>query len=304
MVDQTSNPLSIQQLGQYLNGQVQPNAIPMIQDTAQTALSNGLYASPQYQMINGQNSGTNNPLQNFMNTPQYQLAYGNNQAADPSERFRNDTGTQLAIQQGMNTLQNQYAAKGLGGSGALAKSLGDYQYNHYNDWMNNQVGMQNNYNTNTMNTMQSYQSQLANLAQFGSTQTGGAQGLQNSQQLASLLGNANLATGQNLSSAQLGVGENLAQLSANQGVYGGNAYLGTAAGQSNNIMQGMSLATQIANMIQAGNASAAGGQGAMLGSQAGMGNQGYPMGYSAPGLSGTYSSPVSSNNGFVSGRLF
>lgn len=199
-------------------------------------------------------ASANTGMQQFMNSPAYQFMYGNNTSTDPSQRFQNDAGTQLAIQQGMKPLLDNYAAQGLSQSGALAKALSDYSYNHYNDFRTQQGSLFNN-----------YQNQLAGLTQMG-TQNSGSQNAYNmGNTLTQLLGNANLATGQNLAQAFLGTGSNISSLLGNQGVLGASGYLNTAGVLNQNSLNGLSLMAQLAANQNAGQASAMGGQGAMGG---------------------------------------
>lgn len=221
-----------------------PQAVDMIQATPSSALQN-----------------------EFMQTPGYQLAYGNSPSAfsmDPSQRFFGDAGTQMAIRAGMQPLMNNYAAHGLGQSGALAQGLGQYMYNNYNQFTGNQSSLFNN-----------YQNQLQNLTQFGAQNSGSANAMTTGTNLAALvqqaatqMGNANLSTGSNIS-----------QLLANLGISNAGSILNTGAAQSNNIGNGFQQLLQLQNNQAASNASSAssylGGQGAMAGSQGLFNGYGY-----------------------------
>lgn len=189
-------------------------------------------------------------VQAFMQTPAYQLAYGNNTAADPNTRFQNDPGVQMAVQQGEIPLQNQAAAKGLGnGSGALAQALSQYMYNNYNTYTQGQSTMLNN-----------YQNQLSGLVSAGNTASQNAAGAATT--AATNNSNANLTTGSNISS-----------LYANQGSLGASGYLNTGAATSNNLFNGMTFLAQLnqaQNASQNGQQSAlAAGQGSMAGATGG-----------------------------------
>jgi hypothetical protein len=96
--------------------------------------------------------------QQFMNSDAYKLAYGNNQAASPAERFQNDPGVQMAIQAGMPMLANSYSAKGLGASGPAANAVAQYMYNNYLDF---NKGQSNLYNQEYGKQYQTQQNQVA-----------------------------------------------------------------------------------------------------------------------------------------------
>lgn len=163
-------------------------------------------------------------LQNqFFQTPQYQLLFGNNTNVDPYQRFAADQGTQLAVHQGQDQLQMQMAAHGLGQSGALAKDMGNYMYGQYGNYLNSQNSLFNN-----------YQQQLNNLMGVGVNQSGANNAMTAGQNQANTVAGANLNTGSNISS-----------LFANQGVYNANALLNTGAASANNLFNGMGLLSQI-----------------------------------------------------------
>lgn len=159
----------------------------------------------------------------FMQTPAYQLAYGNNTNLDPSQRFASDPGTQLAVQQGTNSLNNALAAHGLSGSGAAAQDMGNYMYGQYNNYLSNQESLFSN-----------YQNQLNALMGVGVSTSGATTANSNAQNLANTTASGTLSTGDNIS-----------QLYANQGIYNGNAYLGTSAAQANNLYNGMGFLAQV-----------------------------------------------------------
>lgn len=201
---------------------------------------------------------------NFLNSPEYALLYGQQNAAqqaanmqngtyNPITAFQQDPGFQFNLSQALAQTQNASAAKGLLNSGstqnALLNQASGLQNQQYQTWL----GQQNNLFNN-------YQNQLANLSNLGANASNqqASQVNNNSNLLAQLLSNANLSTGQGISNANLGTGQTIAQLLANQGVLNAGAYLNTGAAQANNLFQGANLQTQ----INANNsASAAGTQG-------------------------------------------
>lgn len=229
-------PISIEELGGLLNGS-SASPIEMVQASPETALQD-----------------------QFFNTPQYQLMYGNNKSMDPNERFQNDPGMQMAMQQGMKPLLGQYAAQGLSQSGALAKALQDYSYNQYSNYIGGQGSLFNN-----------YQNQLQQLTGMGAQNTGSQNAYNSGQNTGQQLGNANMQTGASIGNANMMSGENIASLFGNQGVLGASGYFNTGGAQSSNIMNGMSLAAQLFANQQASQASAGAGAGAMQGSS-GSGN--------------------------------
>jgi len=200
--------------------------------------------------------------QQFFQTPGYQLQYGQNYAMDPAQRFLQDPGVQLAVQQGMQPLLNSYASRGLSTSGALAQALDNYSFGNYNNFTQQQGALFNN-----------YQNQLQGIMNTGITANSANAAAQNNDyaQLAQLLASANITTGSGLGSAALGTGSNISSLFANQGSLGASAYLNTGAAQSNNIMQGMALAAQIMANQQASSAASGGGGGGAGGGMGGMG---------------------------------
>lgn len=223
----TTSPLTVQALGALINSGT--NSVDMVQASPTTALQ-----------------------QQFMQTPAYQLQYGQNYNMDPSQRFEADGGVQLAVREGMKPLLDSYASRGLSQSGALARALTDYSYNNYNGFMQQQGAMFGN-----------YQNQMNQMMNTGIGVNSANATNQNTayQQLASLLAQANLQTGSNIAQGALGTGSNISSLFANQGSLGASAYLNTGAAQSNNIMQGMALAAQIMANQQASGASAGGAAG-------------------------------------------
>jgi hypothetical protein len=210
--------------------------------------------------------GSQQGMSSFMNTPAYALAYGNNTAANPAQRFAQDYGTQMSVYNGQQALSNQFAGQGLGSSGALAQGLSQNMYNNYGNYITGQESMFGN-----------YQNQLANLAQFGSTQTGATQAVSAGNTLAGLQS----AAGNAIGSADLNTGSNISQLLANEGSFLAGSTLNTGAAEANNVYNGNVLSEGIlANMMNA-NASTASsalsGQGASLGSSA-LANQSSSLG--------------------------
>lgn len=211
-------------------------------------------------------SNGNQGLNEFLNSSQYQLMYGNSpsaQSTDPNVRFQNDPGVQNAIQAGLPALQAQYAQKGLGASGAAANGLSQNMYNNYNSF----IGTQGSAMTN-------YQNQLAALAGTGQSAANNAASATNTDQtgLASLIAQLNSTTGTQSAQSTLGSSENIATLLANLGVNQSNAFLNTGAAMSNNMLAGSQLGAQLANAAQQSAAqtksSALQGQGALNGASA------------------------------------
>lgn len=189
-------------------------------------------------------------LAQYANSPQAQLLYGANaqNMGNPATMFQNDAGTQMALQQQNNALNNQYAQKGLVQSGAESTGLSQNLYSNYNTYQN-QLG------TNFSN----YQNQLAGLTQFGAGQTG-------SQNVYS--------AGTTNATNTLGTGQNVSTLQANQGQSIANAQLAAAAATSGNLFNGLNLQTQIQLNQAAANANAASSAGTAAGTAAASGGGG------------------------------
>ena len=173
-------------------------------------------------------------LGSFMSSPAYMLAYGNDTSSNPAMNFMMNPGMQLANQQAMNAVGNSYTGKGLGNSGALAVGMQNAEYQNYNAYNQQQSALLGN-----------YQSQLAALAGAGMGVSGGTQAQSNGQQLASLLSNANLQTGQGLSNLYQGVGNNISQLYGNEGAADTSAILNTGSAMANNLFNTTGLLAQI-----------------------------------------------------------
>jgi len=198
-------------------------------------------------------------LNTFRNTPAYQLQYGTNaNYSNPALNFQSDPGVQLAISQGSQALMNNYAARGLGQSGAAANALTQYMYNNYKDYTGGQASLFNN-----------YQNQLAGLASMGAnTATNlGNQAAQAGSTIGTGQSNNFLSTGSNIASGNLATGSNVSSLLGNQGVLNAGAYLNTGAAQANNLFNGATLQAQLNANQAASNAqtqnSLLSGQGAM-----------------------------------------
>lgn len=238
-----ANPLTIQSLGTLLNGQSSSaTPVPMTQASASTGL-NQFFNTPGAQLMYGQN-------------PAQQTANGG--SFNPATAFQNDPGVQMAVQQGQIPINNSFAARGLGQSGALSQALTQNLYNNYS-----------NYTAGLGSAFNNYQGQLAQLsnAGMGANSQNATNQYNAGTTLSQLLSNANLSTGQNLASVYGNTGSNISSLVANQGVLGASGYLNTGAAQSNNYMQAMNLAAQVAANQNASMASGQGGAGAMQGSQ-------------------------------------
>ena len=184
-------------------------------------------------------------VQAFQNTPAYQLAYGTNAtSSNPAVNFANDPGVQLSIQQGMQPLMNNYAARGLGQSGAAASALGQYMYNNYNSYTGGQNTMFNN-----------YQTQLGQLASLGSSTASnlGSQAATAGSTIGTGTSANDINTVSQAATATQNTGSNIAGLLGNQGVLDASAYLNTGAAQANNLFNGASLQSQINSSNQASN---------------------------------------------------
>lgn len=210
------------------------NPIDMMQATPQSALQNQFMQTPGYQLFQGQNGNAQSPLNSFTNSPMFQLMYGNNTNADPSQRFLNDPGTQLAVQQGMVPLQQSLAARGLGQSGAAARSMADYMYGQYGNYIGQQGNALNNYQNTVNSLFGNYQNQLSGMSQMGMQSSGANNAFAAGQNQANTIAQGNLQTGSNVSS-----------LFGNQGVYNANAYLNTGAAQANNLFNGAGMLAQV-----------------------------------------------------------
>lgn len=213
-------------------------------------------------------------VNDFLNSDAYKVQYGNNTNVDPNQRFLNDPGLQAAIASQMPKIQANYAARGLGDSGAAAKGLTDYMYKNYTDYTGKQGQLYDteyNKKLNTQganvagflnqqqmvgNNFNNYQNQLANAAGMGQAASNqiGNNAMTSSQQLMQLLSQGFLGTGQNLAQTGLSSAENIASLFANQGVLNANLFQGTGAAMSQNMMQGSQLGAQLQNAQNRSNA--------------------------------------------------
>jgi hypothetical protein len=271
MTDNTTFNWTMEELGNLINPPAGTGGVDMVQASPQTALQNQFMQTPAYQLMYGNNTEMD-PGKRFFQDAGTQLRYGNvDPNMSPADRFRNDEGTQLAVQQGMKPLLNSFASQGLAQSGALSKALTDYSFNHYNDYMNTQQQSYNNYTNNQGSLFNNYQNQLAGLTNMGTQNTGNQNALSNQQMLAQILAGANSSNGQNLAGLFQNAGNNISSLLANMGTNGMGAWLNTGGLQNTNFANGLSSALQAYFAQQAGGASAAGGAGAMQGSGAGNG---------------------------------
>lgn len=184
----------------------------------------------------------------FFQLPQYQLLYGApgtldangapipEPSLDPMQRFKQDPGYQFQLEQGMRQLQQLGAAKGLLESGPMQQELLKYSQGladqSYQRWLGQQQGL-----------FQDYQNRLQGLTGMGAANTGN----QNAFNLGNALSNM-FGTG---AGAALQTGSNISSLFGNQGVFGGSAFMNTAAAQANNLMQGAALQAQIQAANQA-----------------------------------------------------
>lgn len=204
--------------------------------------------------LSAYNNQYNSALGDYFKSGNYMLNYGNNTASDPATRFLNDPGTQLALANSNAAVGNQYAARGLGSSGALAAGLNQNMYNNYQNWL----GTQNQNFTN-------YQNQLANIAQQGISVNGANLAAQNANQAASLFSNNNMNAYSQLANVANSTGQSLANLFNQQGINLAGLTSNTAAAQANNIFNANNIAYQLAGAQLASNAqtmsSYIGGQG-------------------------------------------
>lgn len=194
-------------------------------------------------------------LQKFFDLPAYRLMFGNEEGAldpyaSPTERFRADPGYQWTQDEGMRNIQRNAAAKGLLESGSTMRDLQDYGQN---------LADQNyqRYQGQNQALFSDWQNQLTGIANQGAAFSNPQIPLGVGNQLAGgTLGTAGQGAG------VLGAaGSNISNLFANQGVFGGNAFLNTGAAQANTAMQAASLAAQLQSAQQAGGGGGGGGGG-------------------------------------------
>jgi hypothetical protein len=183
-------------------------------------------------------------MQNFFNTPQYQLLFGNNGgnpiSTDPTQRFQQDPGYAFNLNQALNAVNAKSAAGGLLESGTgeqnLLSTAQGMQNQEYQTWLGQQNGL-----------FTGYQNQLSALAQFGAGQTQSQNQVSTGDLLAQLLLGANLSTGQGVSNANLGTGSNISSLLGNQGTLNAGAYLNTAGAQVGALLSAAGLGAQMSN---------------------------------------------------------
>ena len=206
----------------YLNAVQSPNSaspLQMVQENPGNYLQNNFFQQPAYQLLYGQNANS----------------------LDPTQRFTQDPGYQYAQNQGQQQLQRSYANKGLLNSGAVLGALQNQAQGQAQQGYQQYLGQQNAMFSN-------YQNQLANLVTAGTAANGSNAALQTGQSLSNTLSNtgSGIAGTQSAgANANLSTANDLASLFGNQGVFGANAQLNTAAAQSNNLLQGAELQTQI-----------------------------------------------------------
>jgi len=201
--------------------------------------------------------------QNFVNTPEYSLLYGQQNAQNqsnalaggtynPTTAFQQDPAYQYNMDQALAQVNNGSAAKGLLESGQTQRDLQTTAQGIQNNTYQNWLGQQSNLFAN-------YQNQLSNLTNMGSSTANNQATTANSNSnlLAQLLSGANLQTGSGISNANLSTGQNISTLLANLGNMLAGAQLNTGAAQSNNLFQGATLGTQINANNNASNAQTA-----------------------------------------------
>lgn len=210
-------------------------------------------------------------LPSFLNSDAYKVQYGENQAANPYDRFKNDPGVQGALAEGTRQLSNAYAAKGLGASGAAAAGLSQFLMQNYNDFTKNQGQLyETEYNRglqgqllglNAYQTQQAllgqdfrnYQNNLAGLGQagMGFANQLGQNYLNTGGQLGNFLGQGYQNIGSLLGQWGLGTSGDIASLLAQLGYWNGNNLIGLGGAISNNMFQGSQLGAQLQNQINA-----------------------------------------------------
>jgi hypothetical protein len=249
------------------------------QQTGNFDPTNALFNTSGYQALYGNRDATQslngqyNPMGSLLNSANYQAMFGGNAANsfnqtgqfDPTQAFREDPGFQFMQEQTANDLQRHGAAKGILESGPmqveLQRQLQNNQNLQYQTFLNQQNGLLNQQQANTMGLnqqnqsqmgglYQSYQQQLAALMGMGSQNTGANQYYQNGQALGPLLGQFNQQTGQLIGQGQIGAGNNISEILANQGIYNGNAYLNTGAAIANQMTNYAGMNAQINNNNQ------------------------------------------------------
>lgn len=160
-------------------------------------------------------------LQQYMNTPGYQLL-GNNQA----QQFQASPGYQYAVDQALSQVGQNASARGLLGSGAMLRGMTDRAQGmasqEYGNWWNRQNQLYGD-----------YQNRLAGLA-------GGPTGATEANQL-----------GMNQAQLSAGMGTNLGSLFGNQGSTGMGGIINTGAAQANAMTQAGNQQAQILGANQA-----------------------------------------------------
>lgn len=182
------------------------------------------FNAPNNQLPNGQQAGQlqmqqTSPqaaLNNYFNTPGYQLLFG--QGAQ--QRFQSSPGYQFAVNEALGQVQGNASARGLLESGRVMRDMTDRAYGmanqEYNNWQGQQSAMYGD-----------YQNRLAGLA-------AGPTGAEQANQM-----------GQNLGGMSMQTGSNLANLFGNQGNAGLGAFTNTGAAQANSMQQAANTQLQV-----------------------------------------------------------
>lgn len=217
-------------LGGMSGGTTANNNPAFNQATGQYGLSpTNTYQSPQMGAIQPgqggaiqmQQASPQNALQNYYNTPGYQLL-GNNQA----QQFQASPGYQYAVNQALGQVQQNASARGLLESGAALRGMTDRAQGmasqEYNNWWNQQSQLYGD-----------YQNRLQGLA-GGSTGGDQAYGL-------------GMAQGAN----SMQTGSNLGSLFGNQGNAGLSGMVAAGGAQANNMLNAGAQQAQINSANQA-----------------------------------------------------
>ena len=182
----------------------------------------GQLGQPQGGQLQMQQMSPDQAQQGYLNTPGYQLMFGQG----VQDRFQEDPGYQYAQDQAMQQVQRNAAAKGLLGSGRVIRDMQDRSMNMANQQYGNWFNRQN-------QAFNQYQNRLAGLA-------GGPTGAEQANQMGTNLGQAGLQTGANLGS-----------LFGGMGTAGMSGIVNTGAAQAGNINQAGGQAAQMQAANQA-----------------------------------------------------
>lgn len=163
-------------------------------------------------------------------------------------------GYQFTLGQGLKSVQNSYAAKGLGSSGAALKGAADYATglsdatyeSRLNDYLNS-------YNSEFTNTQNSYNSQFTNNLNADNTQFTNALNLYGQNYNNSLnTYNSKFTNAYNAYGQQVGAAQGLANLGENAGAQTGTIGANTTAAIGNTLTSG--AAAQAAGIVGSTNA--------------------------------------------------